>query len=343
MPTIAIIGQGYMGRTHAAAWKALGHSDDIRYVCVRTPGSPLDDAPAAQIVTDLQLILDDPDVDIISVCTPTPNHRQTAVRALEAGKNVLLEKPIALTVEDGLAILEAAERSAGVLMVAQVVRFFEGYAHLRQDVVDGRLGHVLSARARRFINRPDWADWWHDKKLSGGPVVDFAVHDYDQMNLFLGEPISVSCIAHDTLGPFETTIRYRGGGIGQVLSFVDLKAGAPFSSSIGLVGSNGFADYDFLAGAPTEASDGVISEYRMASDSTVSTATIAGEDPYTVQVAYFLRCATDGVEPDLSTTASAVRALEVSLAAAESLESGEVVSLHSRVTNAAALDTTRGA
>ncbi len=342
MPTIAIIGQGYMGRTHAAAWKALGSSDDIRYVCVRTPGSPLEDAPEAQIVTDLQVILDDPDVDMISVCTPTPNHRETAVRALQAGKNVLLEKPIALTVEDGLAILAAAERSTGILMVAQVVRFFEGYARLRQDVVDGRLGRVLAARARRFINPPDWADWWHDKKLSGGPVVDFAVHDYDQMNLFLGEPVSVSCIAHDTLGPFETTIRYRDDGIGQVLSFADLKAGAPFNSSIGLVGSNGFADYEFLAGAPTEASDGVISEYRMATEDAVSTVTIAGEDPYTAQVAYFLRCVTDGVQPDFSTSASAVRALEVSLAAAESLETGEVVSLRSRVTDGAVLDTTDG-
>lgn len=340
MSEIAIIGQGYMGRTHAAAWGGVGLADAIKYVGVRTPRGPLEGAPDARIVTDLQVILDDPDVEMISICTPTPNHREATLRALAAGKNVLLEKPIALTVADALDILEAAERGGSILMVAQVVRFFDGYRRLRDDVLADRLGTVLSARARRFINRPDWAQWWHDASQSGGPTVDFAIHDYDQMNLFLGEPVIVSCVANDRLGPIETTIRYRNGGIGQVLSFADLAAGAPFTSSIGLVGSRGFADYEFLAGAPTEADDGVVSEYRIAAGSTVETASIAGEDPYTAQVAYFMECVKKGIQPDLSSTASAVRALEVSVAAAASLQSGAPVAVSSRVSDAAVMDTT---
>lgn len=335
MSQIAIIGQGYMGRTHAAAWGGVGLADAIKYVCVRTPRGPLEGAPKASVVTDLQVILDDPEVDMISICTPTPNHKETALRALAAGKNVLLEKPIALTVEDAVDILQAAERGSSILMVAQVVRFFDGYRRLREDVLADRIGTVLSARARRFINKPDWAQWWHDASQSGGPTVDFAIHDYDQMNLFLGEPVEVSCVAPHALGPIETTIRYRDGGIGQVLSFADLALGAPFTSAIGLVGSRGFADYEFLAGAPTDAGDGVISEYRIAADSTIETTSISEDDPYTAQVAYFLECIRAGAQPDLSTTASAVRALEVSVAAAASLKSGVPVPIASRVPDSA--------
>src|SRR5690606_11716714 len=117
MSEIAIIGQGYMGRTHAAAWGGVGLADAIKYVGVRTPRGPLEGAPDARLVTDLQVILDDPDVEMISICTPTPNHREATLRALAAGKNVLLEKPIALTVADALDILEAAERGGSILMV----------------------------------------------------------------------------------------------------------------------------------------------------------------------------------------------------------------------------------
>lgn len=345
MTTIAIIGQGYMGRTHAEAWAMLGLADRVKYVSARTPGAPLEHAPLATFVSDLQTVLDDPEIDVVSICTPTSSHREIAVRALEAGKNVLLEKPVSLTVADALAIHEAADRSGTILMVAQVVRFFEGYRRLRSDVADGKLGDVLSARARRFINRPEWAQWWHDETQSGGVVVDFAIHDYDQMNLFLGEPISVSCVAHSRLGPIETTIGYRNGGIGQVLSFADLKRGAPFNSSIGLVGTEGFADYEFSAGSPTDHHDtdespDAVSRYRLATAESSLTVGITADDPYTRQVEYFLRCVTDGVTPGLCTTASAIRALEVSLAAAKSLANGAPVLLDSIVSDDAATGTT---
>src|SRR5674476_696267 len=70
MTAIAIIGQGYMGRTHSKAWSNLGYGDQIKYVCTPRPGQPLEHAPRAEFVTDLAVVLADRDVDIISVCTP---------------------------------------------------------------------------------------------------------------------------------------------------------------------------------------------------------------------------------------------------------------------------------
>lgn len=335
MTGIAIIGQGYMGQTHAASWTALGQ--DVKYVCTPRPRGPMEAAPNARVVTDLEAVLADPEVEIVSVCTPTTTHREITVAALEAGKHVLLEKPIALSIDDALAIRDAAASASGSLMVAQVVRFFGGHVLLREDVEAGRLGRIVSARARRMLQRPDWAKWWHDESKSGGAIVDLAIHDFDQMNLFLGRPVAVTSHRVSTYGPFETTIEYADGGLGQVLSHADLAPGAPFTAGISLVGEAGLADYELSAASPTQQEGATsypgVNAYRLAAAEGGYSREITGDDPYTRQAEYFLGRVGAGEEPVLSTIGSAVRALEVALAARESLETGQRVVVDSRVSD----------
>jgi len=337
MTTIAIVGQGYMARTHAESWSKLGYGENIKYIYTPRPGSALEHAPAAVFVTDFDIVLNDPEVDMISVCSPTDTHRGIAIKALRAGKNVLLEKPVALTIGDALQIREAARDSGAVLMIAQVIRFFTGYQMLRDEVRDGRLGTVLSVRGARLSNRPDWAQWWHDEARSGGVVVDFSIHDYDQLNLFLGEPIAVSAVSVNTLGPIETTVEYRGGGIGQVLSFADTAREVPFTSSIGALGTGGAAEYNFAAAAATAGAG--VNRYTRSGAGGSFELDIVDDDPYTAQVKYFLDCARAGKQPGLTTTESAIRALEVSLAARQSIATGKKVSIESVVDDADAAGT----
>jgi predicted dehydrogenase len=328
--TIAIIGAGYMARTHAAAFAALGHGDGIRYVCSRQAGTVFADAPNAQLVTDLSVVLADPEVDVVSVCTPTTTHRDIAVRGLNAGKHVLLEKPIALTIADALAISAAASSSDRTFMVAHVVRFFEGYRRARADVDAGQIGSIVSGRARRLITKPDSA-WWYDEAESGGVVVDVGIHDFDQLNLFLGTPVTVASIANGPLGPIETTIEYRSGAIGQVLTFAGVPTGAPFTTSLNLVGTDGILDYEFAADAPTAArGTSGVNAYRLATANGSESTTLSSLDHYERQIEYFLECVRTATDPGFSPTASAVRALEVALAARQSLVSGETVPLEER-------------
>lgn len=338
MTGIAIIGQGYMGQTHAASWQALGQ--DVKYVCTPRPKGPLAAAPHAALVSDLGAVLADPDVKIVSVCTPTTTHREITVAALEAGKHVLLEKPIALDIDDALAIRAAAASASGLLMVAQVVRFFGGHVLLREDVAAGKLGRILSGRARRMLQRPDWATWWHDEEKSGGAIVDLAIHDFDQMNHFLGRPIAVTSRTVSKHGPFETSIEYADGGLGQVLSHADLAPGAPFTAGISLVGDAGMADYELSAASPTEQGDATsypgVNSYRLAAADGGYSQEITGDDPYTRQAEYFLECVSHGRQPALSSIGSAVRALEVALAARESLHTGQRVTVDSQVPDAEA-------
>jgi predicted dehydrogenase len=298
---IGIIGQGRMGREHARAWSELGV--DIRYVCAPGVERPRQYAASARFVSDLGVVLADPQVDIVSVCTPTPTHPDIAIRALRAGKNVLLEKPIALTVEQALAIAEAAEGSGAALMVAHVVRFFAGYRAMRREADAGRFGRILSVRARRISAPGEQAPWMRDESQSGGILVDFGIHDFDQVNLYLGTPVAVTSVRAAASGPIETTVEYADGGIGQVLSHLSMPAGTPFTTSIELIGTRGLADYHF--------SD--------ASFSATSLTQIADENPYARQAEYFLHCVDAGTSPTLCPVDAAVWALRVALAARASL------------------------
>ena len=329
---IAIVGQGRMAQVHARVWSSLGLGEKIRYVCTLRPGAPLEHAAAARFVTDLDVVLSDHEVEIVSVCTPTPTHADISIRALNAGKNVLLEKPIALTLQQAIAIRDAAAASRGILMVAQVVRFFAGYRVLREAVEAGSIGTALSARAVRITSATDTAPWLRDESQSGGVLVDFAVHDFDQLNLFLGTPGAVTAVRATEAGPVETTVDYREGGIGQVQSFMSMPAGTPFTSSLELLGTRGVAGYQFSgrpAGVPgVPAGSGIgatghegkgISVYRLVTAAETSLTTVGGDDPYARQAEYFLHCVESGESPTLCPVDAAIAALSVSLAARESL------------------------
>src|SRR5439155_17834671 len=108
-----------MGSTHAAAYRELGDRVRVRAVysntaeSARRVGGPL----GARAATDLAETLADPAVDVVDVCLPTALHREAVERAFAAGKHVLLEKPISLTLADADAIVAAAKRSDRILMV----------------------------------------------------------------------------------------------------------------------------------------------------------------------------------------------------------------------------------
>ncbi|MGO4690656.1 Gfo/Idh/MocA family protein [Glaciibacter sp. 2TAF33] len=297
---IAIIGQGTMGRAHALAWSELGLGDTIKYICTPRPGPALAGAPAARFVTDLDTVLHDDEVEIVSVCTPTPSHPAIAIQALRAGRSVLLEKPIALTRSEALSIAEVAAECQGTFMVAHVVRFFEGYRMLREKAEAGGFGDVQSVLASRETTPPR-VPWFLDESVSGGPLVDFAIHDFDQLNLFLGTPHAVTAVRGDQPGEIVTTVAYAGGGVGRVVTRTELPPGSPFSSSIRIDGSSG---------------DGSFTHHASDADS-----------PYTRQAEYFLDCVTRRIPPDFCPTDAALLALEVSLAARDSLRTGGTVEI----------------
>ncbi|WP_022901359.1 Gfo/Idh/MocA family protein [Humibacter albus] len=308
--TVAIVGPGSIGAAHAAAWRQVGA--DVAYLVARQSDAALADAPAARTVTRLDEALADPTLDIVTICTPTPTHRELAVASLRAGKHVLLEKPMALSVADAESIAREADTCGRVLMVAHVVRFFDAYARVREAVAAGEVGRVLHVRAERMI-APPTTPWWHDEDLSGGVAVDVGIHDLDQANLLLGTPVAVRSYAADALGPVETTVRYAGGGTAQVLSHARMPASRPFATSLQVTGDAGMLrirDDEEASAVPQLAGAGSAEGAG------------AARNPYATQAAHFLECVASGTPSAIAPTSDAVLALRTALAARDSVRAG---------------------
>jgi predicted dehydrogenase len=135
---------------------------------------------------------------------------------MEGGKHVLVEKPIALSLEDADAMLGAAVGTGRLLMVAQVLRFFPEFAYIKQCLDRGEYGDILAAHFKRVISRPDWSDedWFAEAARTGGAVVDLHIHDSDFVRHLFGMPDEVSATGvtapDGQVNYLVTQYRYKG-------------------------------------------------------------------------------------------------------------------------------------
>lgn len=219
MKRVAIVGYGFMGRAHFGAWKKCPHAKVVA-VCVRHPeqlrtkvtgnvkGAADNSALPAdvRVFTDFSAMLDAGGIDIVDLTVPTPRHADMAVAALEAGCDVLCEKPMALSLAEADRMLAAAKRTGRVLLVAQCVRFFPEYAALAKLVRRGTYGRVIAADFSRFMSAPKWSPkggaWLLDERKSGGLFVDAHIHDADYVLSVFGEPSRFVVRSHRGAGGY---------------------------------------------------------------------------------------------------------------------------------------------
>jgi predicted dehydrogenase len=221
-PTLAVgmVGHAFMGAAHSQAWRTAPRFFDLpltptmQVVCGRDQARVPEAAERlgwAETETDWRRLVGRDDVDLVDVCTPGDTHAEIAIAALEAGKHVLCEKPLANTVAEAEEMAAAAERAAadGVrAMVGFTYRRVPAIALARQLVAEGRIGDVRHVRAQYL---QDWiADpeaplsWRLDKAKAGsGSLGDIGAHIIDLTQHITGERIT------DVSGQLETFVKER--------------------------------------------------------------------------------------------------------------------------------------
>lgn len=197
---VGVIGTGAIAKEmHLPNWKELEEEGRVELVGVCDVFGDRAKEAAAEFgaqksYKSFSAMLKNDDYDIIDICTHNKHHCRGTLAALEAGANVLVEKPMAMNVREAKSMIAAATKAKKKLMVAQHMRFMPKHEVLKSFIDSGELGEVYTARAfwlrRRGI--PGWGKFHIKKESLGGPLIDIGVHMMDLAYWLMGCPKPVS-------------------------------------------------------------------------------------------------------------------------------------------------------
>ncbi len=316
---IGVVGLGYMGFTHMLALQAVP-GVEIAAVCSRHPdrlagsfsGLPgshpneikhVDLSRAAKYTDALEMVRD-ASIDAVDLCLPTYLHETAAVAALQAGKHVVVEKPLALSGDECERMMRAAHENRRVLMAAHLLRFMPVYSESVRMIRSGELGQIRMATFRRRSGAPVWGKWLLDKSRGGGGVFDLLVHDCDFCLQAFGAPESVSAIGREDLANQLDIVsaRLQYPGMGTVIEGGWYHPRTfPFSMEFTIVGERGTLNYN-SAYAPLTF-HGV--------DGFARPIELKDEEPFRAEMEYFVGCCAHGTQPDACPPAESAAAVRL--------------------------------
>jgi myo-inositol 2-dehydrogenase/D-chiro-inositol 1-dehydrogenase len=319
---VAVIGAGHMGERHARAWHALG----ARVFAVHDPDAARAAALAAEVgaepATELLPALDHPGVEVVSVCTPTSLHADASVAALQAGRHVLCEKPVALTLLDAERMCSAAAASGRLLRVG-FLRRFESSSRRVFELAPA-LGQPLMVQATLTAGiRPKRL--MHDADANGGPVVDMCCHLFDQWARLFGEPPErlsahgavlaskrpeLAGIRHQAIDSAQITLSYPSGGLAHIFVSWGLPPGLEARETHSYLGPDGLLEVEWPRRLALHTVEGSSEERPPALD------------PLPPQVEAFLRELRGESHGPVATLEDGIEALRLSLSALASIERG---------------------
>lgn len=321
---IGLIGAGTMARDHA---RALVGVTGAEVVAVADPvlerATEVAALHHARVYADYRDLLDS--VDAVWICTPPFLHREQVETCAAAGKHIFAEKPIALTIPDCQAIIDAARRHKVKLAAGHVFRFYPVFQEAHRRLEAGELGDLILCWSKRLGAPPSYlmVPWRTDPTLGGSFMLDVQVHELDFVTWFGGEPVAVRGVItrDDPTYPgidisMAALITYRNGSVGEVSG--SWRAPGKFFQH-GIVGTRGTILID-----DWENLDRLRLRLEGRDEQVVSTPApsiaVRAEDEH------FLRCIERDEEPQV-TGAIGLRAVELALAVIASSDSNTTISL----------------
>jgi len=227
---VGVIGVGGIARTHMPGWEASPHAEvvagsDISEAALQAWGSKWG---VTRLVTDSAELIDDPGLDIIDVCTPNNYHAPLSIAALNAGKHVICEKPLAPTPAAIQEMIAARDASGKLLMTAQHFRFRGSSKAMKAEIDGGALGDIYHARSwlLRRAAAPTRPGFILKEHSSGGPCIDIGVHILDLTLWLMGnpKPAAVTGVARAEIAHQPGAFSVWGGSIPTEFDVEDFAA-----------------------------------------------------------------------------------------------------------------------
>lgn len=263
---IGLIGLGAMGRMHFECWLKSQHGKLVA-VSARNPkllggdwraaSFNLGDQPGALVSFDGMRtypeaadLINDPNVEAVDICMPTPFHAPMSIAAMRAGKHVFCEKPMSLSLAECAEMERVSQDTGRSLMVGHCLRYWPQYVKAQEMLASGEFGRALYAGFHRSSAAPAWsADAWYLRGAESGGVLDMHIHDVDVALWWFGRPQSVSATGFATRGlplVVDAAWRYDDGPTVQLHGAWD-RNGGPFRHAFRLVMEKGTLVHDLAA------------------------------------------------------------------------------------------------
>jgi predicted dehydrogenase len=335
MAKIGLVGLGFMAATHLKAYREV---KDAQIVALCNPSGRHLDGDFSDVAgnvgdnepirlepdsfkgyTAYKEMIADPDIDAIDICAPTFIHRELSVLALNAGKHVLCEKPLARSSRDALQIIEAAEKSGKIFMPAMCLRFWPEWKWLKDAVADQRFGKVRSAVFRRLAEPPAWGKRnFLDGPRSGGALFDLHIHDSDFVQFCFGRPSAVQSAGYSMVSGAIDHVMTQYHVPDDAMVFAEgswsMAPGFGFNMSYLVNFENATADYDLSRGEDS----------LRVTESGHDPKILKLEEPdgYVGELTHFVNCIGNGCQPTVVTADDGLSSVEICEAEELSVKNG---------------------
>jgi myo-inositol 2-dehydrogenase / D-chiro-inositol 1-dehydrogenase len=244
-----LVGYGLWGRLHAEAIRKAPDALLVAIACAsrETAAAAERALPGVPVYLDYRALLARPDIDAVDVVVPNHLHAEVGLAALAAGKDVLLEKPMAPTVEECDRLLEAARTTGRVLSIGLELRLSRQWGRIKTIIDSGEIGEPVNAVVDlfRFPYRPGAGGWRYEVDRVGSWILEELVHHYDFLMWYFegaGDPLSSSAVASSQRGSprmaesFASVLRFAGGRYAVVTKTI---AGFEYHLTVDIIGTEG--------------------------------------------------------------------------------------------------------
>lgn len=324
MKNIAIVGLGFMGKTHLEAYHHIENAQ-VTAICTKATVEARESLHSyyGPIVTEFEKLLEDKTIDIIDICLPTYLHEEYIIKAANAGKHIICEKPLTLTEESANRIVEAVSRNKVNLFVAQVLRFWPEYQAIKVYRDTGKLANIEMVHAQRLGQTPKWSNWFQNPEKSGGALFDLHIHDIDFLHYLLGEVETVYSVGtKNQYGAWDhimTTLTFKSKSKAFVEASLRMPLGYPFTMSFRAVAGDTALDFNLVAGENIDSLKESSHQFFYYSNQTKSLIEMEEGDAFQNELSYFIHCLENNQQntviplEDVLYTLKLLKAIETSL------------------------------
>ena len=309
---MAVIGVGSWGKNHARVFSEMENVNlhsifDLNF----SHAEEIAKLYGTQAIQKLDDLLSDKEIHAITIASPTSTHAEIALKAIECGKHVLIEKPMTSTVEEAQSILDAEKQNNVIVSVGFIERFNPIVFRSKQLIENEELGELVLISARRL------GPYWPDRLKDVDVIRDVSIHDIDAFRYLIAkEPKSVYArggkLRHTYLDYAEILLDFGNG----VTGFIESNYLTPHKlRKLMLTCEKGVVEADYIS-----------QEYAIEDEEWLRTKKMQWEEPLSKEMAAFV-AACRGIAPPVVSSRDGINALKIALASIQSIESHRVLDL----------------